>query len=435
MMLKDYFSRLRLLSRDARLALVTSALVGFTVFGGIYTVLLNLYLLRLGYGARFIGLVNGVGTLSFAVFSLPVGVISERVGTRRMLMASMMLAATGFVAFPFVEIISVGVRSSLLLATYFLGNLGITVWAVNAPPFLTAATGEQERSHAFSLSFVLAALGAFVGSLVAGFLPDLLAVLLGSSLEEPAPYRYLLLFAGALLFAGIPVFAATSHAGIRLRQRAIEEKGKAPLPLIITMSFVVLLSVVGEGAARTFFNVYLDTGLSVSTSRIGTLSALAQLLAMSVPMAMPLLAARIGKGKTILLGNVAMALCLLPMALLPHWLAAGGGFIGVVMLASFSRPAFILFQQESVRPRWRTAMSGTTGTASGLGFAVAAFGGGYLVTAAGYRDLFLVGAAVSLAGMLMFWAYFIAPSRRETEETSDGSERVTRLSRLGHRPS
>jgi MFS family permease len=435
MMLKDYFSRLRVLSRDARLFLVTSVLVGFTVFGGVYTVLLNLYLLRLGYGARFIGLVNGVGMLSSAVFSLPIGVISERAGTRRMLIASMMLAATGFVAFPLVEVISVGLCSSLLLATYFLGNLGITVWAVNAPPFLTAATGEQERSHAFSLSFVLAALGAFVGSLVAGFLPELFAVLLGSSLEEPAPYRYTLLFAGALLFAGVPVFAATSHAVIRLRQGAIEEKGKAPLPLIITMSFIVLLSVVGEGAARTFFNVYLDTGLSVSTSRIGTLSALAQLLALPAPMAMPLLAARIGKGKTILLGHVATALCLLPIALFPHWLAAGSGFIGVMMLASFSRPAFILFQQESVRSEWRTAMSGATGTASGLGFAVAAFGGGYLVSAAGYRDLFLVGAAISLAGMLMFRAYFIAPTRRGTEQASDGSERVTRLSRLGHRSS
>ena len=107
------------------------------------------------------------------------------------------------------------------------------------------------------------------------------------------------------------------------------------------------------------------------------------------------------------------------MALLPHWLAAGGGFIGVVMLASFYRPAFIAFQQESVRPRWRTAMSGATGTTAGLGFAAAAFGGGYLTTAAGYRGLFLVGAAVSLVGILMFWAYFIVPGRRVTEETPD----------------
>jgi hypothetical protein len=65
--------------------LVTSVLVGFAVFGGIYAVLLNLYPLRLGYGARFIGLINGAGPVSAGVFSLPVGVISERAGMRRML--------------------------------------------------------------------------------------------------------------------------------------------------------------------------------------------------------------------------------------------------------------------------------------------------------------------------------------------------------------
>jgi MFS family permease len=90
------------------------------------------------------------------------------------------------------------------------------------------------------------------------------------------------------------------------------------------------------------------------------------------------------------------------------------------MFASFSRPAFTAFHQESVRPRWRAAMSGATTMTAGLGFAAAAFGGGYLATAIGYRGLFLVGAAVSLVGVLIFWAYFIVPSRRVIKAASDG---------------
>jgi len=433
-MLKDYFFRLRMLSRDARLALVSSALVGFTVIGGIYTVLLNLYLLRLGYGARFIGLINGAGFLCIAVFSLPIGVISERAGMRRMLIAAMGPAAIGFVALPLVEFAPAGFRSPLFLATYALGCFGATIWAVNINPFLAAATSEQERSHAFSSSGMLSALGAFVGGLVASFAPGLFAAHLGGSLEGPAPYRYTLLFAGALLLAGIPLFAATGHTDVGLRQKATKDREKAPVALIVIMSLVVLLSIIGEGAANTFFNVYLDTGMAVATAQIGMLSAVARLLALPATMAMPLLAARIGKGRTILCGYVAMALCLLPMALLSHWLAVGGGLIGVVMFASFSRPAFITFQQESVRPRWRTAMSGATNMTAGLGLAAAASGGGYLATAVGYRGLFLVGAAISLAGILMFWAYF-APGRCVTEEAFEGSAQVTRLSRLGHRAS
>ena len=109
------------------------------------------------------------------------------------------------------------------------------------------------------------------------------------------------------------------------------------------------------------------------------------------------------------------------MALLPHWLAVGGGFIGLTMFASFSRPAFIAFQQESVSPRWRTAMSGATSMTAGLGFAAAAFGGGYLVTAVGYRGLFLVGAAVALVAILVFWVCFVASGRRVMEAASDGA--------------
>ncbi len=356
------------------------------------------------------------GLLSVGVFSLPVGVLSARFGVRRMLIASMFLSAVGFVALPLAELASAGLRSSLLLATYFLGYFGLTIWAVNANPFLAAAASEEESDHAFSLNQVLSALGAFVGSFAAGFLPGLFAAVVGSSLEEPAPYRYTLLFAGALLLTGIPLLAATTPHVVRSRHRASADTGKAPLALMTMMSLVGLLSVIGEGTARTFFNAYLDTGLSVSTSRIGTLAALAQLLGLPAAMAMPLLVARIGKEKMILFGYVARSLCLLPLALFPRWLAAGGSFIGVMTLVSLSRPAFTAFHQESVQPRWRATISGATTMTAGLGFAAAAFGGGLLVTAVGYRGMFLIGAAISLVGALIFWAYFVVPDRRATEE-------------------
>jgi hypothetical protein len=63
-------------------------------------------------------------------------------------------------------------------------------------------------------------------------------------------------------------------------------------------------------------------------------------------------------------------------------------------------------------------MSGATTMAAGLGWAAAALGDGYLVPAVGYRGLFLAGAAVSLVGVLIFWARFVAPDRRVTEETA-----------------
>ena len=66
-MVTTYIHTLRLFNRDVRLYLISAALIGFT-FLGIYAVLFNLYLLRLGYGPEFIGTVNGVSQLGFALF-------------------------------------------------------------------------------------------------------------------------------------------------------------------------------------------------------------------------------------------------------------------------------------------------------------------------------------------------------------------------------
>ena len=65
-MITDYLSMLRLFSRDLRLFLITAALVALA-WDGVRTVILNLYLLRLGYGPQFVGLVSAVGAFAFAL--------------------------------------------------------------------------------------------------------------------------------------------------------------------------------------------------------------------------------------------------------------------------------------------------------------------------------------------------------------------------------
>ena len=60
-------------NRDVRIVLFGQALIGFTIFGGVYTVLLNLYLLRLGCNLLLIGQINAVGALSFGLLACPPG--------------------------------------------------------------------------------------------------------------------------------------------------------------------------------------------------------------------------------------------------------------------------------------------------------------------------------------------------------------------------
>ena len=87
-MTTTYLQRLRGFSRDVRLFLVTSLLTVFC-FMGVYLVLFNLYLVRLGYGPEFIGLANAAGLLVYGVSSLAGGEIGRRWGSRRGMIAGL----------------------------------------------------------------------------------------------------------------------------------------------------------------------------------------------------------------------------------------------------------------------------------------------------------------------------------------------------------
>src|SRR5262249_43875959 len=104
-MLAGYLGALRLFSRDVRLYLLTAVLIGLTVFGGIYTVLLNLYLLRLGYHSDFVGLVNAAGLLMVGLTCLPAGSLGARWGVRRTMIAGMLLMVGGFLLLPLCELV------------------------------------------------------------------------------------------------------------------------------------------------------------------------------------------------------------------------------------------------------------------------------------------------------------------------------------------
>ena len=129
----------------------SSTLFGFAIFGGIYPILLNLYLLRLGYGPEFIGLLNASGSLCIAIFCIPAGALGSRWGSRQVMIAGLLLLVAGNGLLPLAEFAPAGSRSAWLLATNLLGALGVALYIVNTSPYLMAVTGDAERNHAFSV--------------------------------------------------------------------------------------------------------------------------------------------------------------------------------------------------------------------------------------------------------------------------------------------
>jgi MFS family permease len=408
-----YFADLRLLGPTVGLYLLTIALVGFVVDGGVFAVLLNLYLLRLGFGPEPIGVVNAAGTLAFALASLPAGALGERFGSRQMMLLGIALTLVGCLLLPLADMIPVGGRLVWLVSTFGLLYLGLAIFFVNTAPFVMGRVAAAQRTQVFSIQTALLSFSAFLGSLVGGALPALFATLLGTDDSRPEPYRYALLVAGLALLPAI--FALRGAGRGRKIADAQEETRVAPagaevlapiLGVLGLIALVRLLQVAGVAATMTYFNVYLDAALSMPTAQIGMIIAVGRLLAVPVALAAPPLTSRFGNRAVVIGATLGSALSILPLALIPHWGAAGLSFIGLAGLSWIRYAASLVYFLELVPPSRRATVSGVTEMAGGICFTLITFGGGYVIALLGYRTLFLWAAAITAASALVFWLAF-----------------------------
>jgi len=403
---------LRLLGPSVGFYLLAVTLVGFVVDGGVFAVLLNLYLLRLKYGPEQIGLVNAAGTLTFALASLPAGALGSRFGSRPLLLLGVGLLLGGCALVPLADLLPAQLWLPWLIGSNMLLYLGLSLFFVNTAPFLLGAVDPERRTQVFAFQTALLSLAAFVGSLVGGTLPPLFAVMLGGNLSQPAPFRYALLVAAIAL---VPAMLALRAARPVANGDAAHDLPRAPgvgniarpiLGLVALIAVVRVLQLAGLAATSTFFNVYLDTALLVPTAQIGLIIAVGRLLGVPAALATSALTARFGNRNVVIISSVASAVSLLPLALIPHWSAAGLSFIGLIGFSWIRYASSIVFYLELVPPTRRALVSGITEMAGGICFTLITFGGGFLIARSGYQTFFLLAAAVTGLSALVFWLGF-----------------------------
>jgi MFS family permease len=404
----DYVRSFGRLNRDVKLYLAGFGVSAFGYFG-VMGVLFNLYLARLGFGAEFIGLLIGSGQLLWAILALPAGAIGARIGLSRALLLSEAIMALGITLLLFVEWLPRPLWEGWLIATWMTLWLGAALFTVNGVPFLMAATSLEERTRAFSLQQAVVALCGLAGSLVAGWLPGALAGWMGITLDgsysDAAPYRVALWLAPASFVLATFLYIALRPVAAASRQGDSDSRAGAPIVLYIFFTVVVFLGASGEGAARSFFNLYLDSELHVPTAQIGAAMGIAQLLPVGIALIAPLLLARLGNGMALAAATFAAALCIVVMGIFPNWLVAAAALMGIQGTVAIVGPARNLFSQEIVPPHRRTTTAALMTIGLALGWGASAAFGGYVIAALGFRVFFLTIAALSVASALLLLIY------------------------------
>ena len=391
-------------SRQVWLLSLTSALAS-SAFLGAVQLLRVLYVLRLGYGPRFVGMLSAAGALGFALSSLPSGALGVRFGARRMMIIGAVVNIAGMALLPLTEGVPESLRDAWPLLVQVISSSGWSMLMVNQVTALMSFTTPRNRRNAYAVKEACAGLGMLLGSFVGGLLPGAFARLLGVSTTDAAPYRYSILAGIALAIGALVPLARVGS----VPQVARGPGGARAWPPLAPFALLIGCAFFNNGAVascKAFASAYMDLEFGLPTALIGTVTSLGQLAAIVGALSGPGLAWRRGSGHMMVVASLALAASLLLMFLMGHWVPASVGLVGTLALSAMWVPAFQVLQMEMADPTWRSLMSGATAVGMSLGFGSVSLGGGYIVTALGYRILFLVGAAMAVASALLMAALF-----------------------------
>ena len=398
--------------RSVKLYIFAMSMVGFAYIG-IYSVLYNLFILKLGFDINFLGMLTASGQITWALCAFPAGMVGARFGLRRTLITGYLIVALATALNYSVPLMPHNTWGMVL----FLSNIAIWIGAalitVNGTPYLMTIAPESDRNTAFTIQVATSSLAAFLGSMSAGFLPTLLMQQFGSRLDEVSAYSI-------VLWLGVPLYILSALLLSKARSAPLviqEDKKTAQGREIIPVGVLVLLGILfglqigSEMSLSLFMNVYLARELLVSTGLIGTIFAVGRLLPFFISPLQPLALNRWGPGLTLAFGSLLLVGCAVLLAFVPIWAVAAVGFIAFGILTSFTNTARNLFGQETVKPRWRTMANAVLTISMAAGGGIVGFTGGSLIDSIGFRGLFLCGAVLGSMAVLLYFIWQRKPMR------------------------
>jgi len=405
--MSTYFRNMRTFSKDARLYLTSTFLFGL-VFGLQYLVF-NLYILSLGYGQGFVGLLAGIPAFTTAILSIPIGMMLPRVGYKRALVAGAILQLSALAGWSLLPM-----KGTLIAASVLFG-MGQAIGFISASPFMVAITAVHERTHLFSMQFALSTVAGVIASLVGGVLPRLFSHVVQAQSNGPMIYRLTLMVGmGITLLAMVPlVMMRKKHepdatpwteGGVGDSRRVISR--------LIVVEVVVSL---GAGILIPFVNVFYRLRFHSSDQLIGVLFAASSLTVGMATLLGPLISQRMGKVRAIVLTQTLSIPFLLLMGFAGGFSTSATGYLVRTALMNMSAPLFSAYAMGVVPGRLRAITSSLLVLAWNGGWAISAAGSGRLQAAYGFSPLFAVTAGMYVASIAMTYFFF----HRHAEEEGD----------------
>ncbi|AZR74047.1 hypothetical protein BBF96_11965 [Anoxybacter fermentans] len=361
---------------------------------GIFFVLFNLYIIRIGVSEKFLGLFLAVGNLTMALGSIPAGIIIDRFSKKSVLILANLLASVAFL----LEVLVV--NEILLLFIAVLYGFSFAALMCIAGPFLMQCGNSEEGPFLFSTSRAITLIGLTVGTISGGYLAKINLV------EEL--YRTGLLFAAFIyIFATIPLIFIEKGGKSKVSE-ILESKKFQGLWLkelfniknIKTYALVsIIFFILGYTVILTpYINLYLNKRYALDPVYIGYFMSFIQIFSAFMAFIGSYVVKKFSPQKVIFTGIIFLSIIYSSMILLQH--PTINIFLLILTSGIFNliSPLISNYVFENVDEKNHGTVSGFMNTSFNIGDSLSTYHGGLLIIMGCYNWIFFI---ASLAFILV----------------------------------
>lgn len=283
---------------------------------GFSQMLYNLYIKSLGLPDTVAGACVSAGSIAGALFLVPAGIMGDRFGRKRMVIAAGALGGL-------LLIVQAFLRTPWLMVTgqFVSGMVGSVIW-VSILPMLAENTEKEERLHLFSINFGLTLLSQVLGSFISGAMADALG---RYGLGTVWSLRATLLTGAILSLIGLIPYMKIQESGrVALRDKkksglkeTMSQLKKRRPQLLLIGKFTFAQATIGFGAGLVipYLNLYFADRFHMPKSGIGLVIGLAQALTALTMFIGPMMSKRFGAVRSV----VGLQLLSIPFLLITGW--------------------------------------------------------------------------------------------------------------------
>ncbi|MFX0097348.1 MAG: MFS transporter [Candidatus Hodarchaeota archaeon] len=417
--MEKYFKRFTEFSTNAKLFLITSALIAFSY--GVSQLIFNLYVIILGYSEAFIGLILFSGAFSLGIAAIPAGVLCDKIGRKASLVSGLIISSIAY------TILYVTETDLMILLSNGIAGGAFSLYMVAESPFMTENSREEERSHLFSFNFAILTIFTVVGFIFGSLLPVLLAPIFGTVPESIIAYRATLVISIVFQYLSvITLFLITP--GKTEEESVVKEDMMGSVTrsrnIMLYLKFALVNGLIGLGAGFVvpLFNVFFYRRFSASRPVIGMIFVGGQSTIAAANITAPLLARRIGKIKMVALTQLSSIPFLIGIGLSFNFSLSISCYLFRGALMNMAYPIFSMFTMETVEKDVRAKVAGINMTSWNMLWAFSALLAGIIMSAGDYTTPYIFTCIVYTASPILSLAFFLRIEKKPQEEKEIGEK-------------